>query len=179
MPEKIGEKINIDWTPPVVTPAQPMILPDGSKPKERIWYLAQDFTVRWIENETYHQIIIKAGMPSDGASTPRFSWSLGFLPTGTEMGGAYVHDAAYEVKGVLDKSKWLTIYRWEEDIWVPCKGIVWSRKQCDDYFYRFLLAGGTGKAKAWTMYQALRLFGLPAWNKWWPFNESSAEKGSV
>jgi hypothetical protein len=171
--EIISPKIDMQWIPPVVT------LPNSEK-YERSWYLAKDFIVTWVENNKTHRLIVKKGMPTDGASTPQVLWSFGFLPTGTEFGGAVVHDAAYQVQGDLDKSPWLELYYYDfgKDDWVRESGVKWSRLQCDDYFYRFMLQGGANRAKAWVMFQAVRAFGYWAWEKLYPFNESSIDKGS-
>lgn len=170
--EIISPKINIKWTPPVVT------LPNSNK-YERNWYLAQDFTVTWLENNKYHRLVVKKGMPTDGASVPQLFWSLGFLPTGTEFGGAVIHDAAYQVQGDLDKSQWLELFYFDYDKqdWLPEKGVVWSKKQCDGYFYQFMIQGGANPIKAKTMQLAVEWFGSIAWKKEWPFNESSIDKG--
>jgi len=175
MSEILAPKIDMQWIPPVVRPAQASDLKHPTRDTyklDSLWVVAEDFVVTWFENGKYHKLIIKAGMLTDGASVPQLFWSTGFLPTGTNMGAAMVHDAAYAVKGKLSESKWLTVYTMDENSeWILEKDLVWSKAQCDHYFYQFMLQGGENKFKAWVEYQAVNLFGGPAWNKF-PFTPS-------
>lgn len=82
-----------------------------------------------------HSIIIPDGESFDGASIPRFAWSLVGSPLSDEnLRPGIVHD-------------WL--YRYA----------IYQRKKCDDIFYELLRMEGKSFFGAKVMYLAVRCFG--------------------
>ncbi|WOB06485.1 DUF1353 domain-containing protein [Piscinibacter gummiphilus] len=81
---------------------------------------------RWVVPELF---------TTDGASIPRFLWSLIGSPfTGKYRLPAVAHDAAYQVVGQ-------------------------PKADADRMFHEAMLEQGVGRVKAWAMYSAVRLFG--------------------
>ena len=82
----------------------------------------------------------KRGDVIDGASIPRFLWSmLGGPYSGLHRVATALHDSAYIAK-------------------------VGTRKQADQMMLEKMLADGVGVVKARLMYRAVRWFGRSAWN---------------
>jgi hypothetical protein len=83
----------------------------------------------------------RKGLHWDGASIPRVLWSLvGSPKTGCYRWASIVHDEVYRNRGEY-----------------VGRGV--SRKDADEMFYKACRAKGVGRAKAATMYYALRWFG--------------------
>lgn len=104
--------------------------------------MSKDFS--WIlhepliwEDEKY-QIMVKEGFDFDYASIPTIITNI--LPkNGQEYDrAACLHDALYA-------TQWL------------------QKKECDKLFYDSMLADGVSKITAWSMYQAVRIFGYLAY----------------
>ena len=104
--------------------------------------MSKDFS--WVLHEPLiwecekYQIMVKEGFDFNFASIPTIITNL--LPkNGQEYDrAACLHDALYA-------SQWL------------------QKKECDKLFYASMLADGVNKAKAWSMYQAVRIFGYLAY----------------
>ena len=102
--------------------------------KDNSW-MVQDSLI-WIDEK--YEIRVKAGFDFDFASIPAIITNI--LPkNGQEYDrAACLHDALYA-------SNWL------------------PKSECDRLFYEAMIADGVNKAKAWTMYQAVRWFGGSAY----------------
>lgn len=82
---------------------------------------------------------IRGGFPFDGCSIPRVLWRVfGHPLQGLALPAALVHDALYATQAL-------------------------PRHVADRLFYELLLANGVNRAKAWAMYQGVRLGGWAAW----------------
>lgn len=137
------------YRPPVIT-----ILND------REFELVEPFVFEW-NDPIPKQIVIPKGYPFDGASVPRLVWSItGILPVGLPLGAAAVHDFTYQRKGRLIRDEFKIKHN---GIWVPMAS-VWSRKQCDDMFYRIMQEANVTPWKSFAMYQSVRIFGQAAWD---------------
>lgn len=87
----------------------------------------------------------------DGASSPRWSWSLvGFLPTGIHNPASLIHDYLYGKKGEIRDSK----------------GYFYkvSRKEADLIFKAYLVACGVKSIRVDLSYAAVRVGGWFKWN---------------
>ncbi len=88
-------------------------------------------------------IEVPDGFRYDGASVPRFLWSLsGIRPDGIIRAAALIHDFVYRNKG------------WD--------GLL-TRKEADQLFRIMIRQAGGSWWKAWKAYRAVRLFGRLAW----------------
>lgn len=99
------------------------------------WVLMQELAYRG----AFDRMVVPAGFVTDFASVPRVFWGL-IPPYGKHTRAAVVHD------------------------WLYAMGEV-PRIQADGIFRRIMRECGVGRAKRWTMYLALRLFGWAAWRK--------------
>jgi len=85
-------------------------------------------------------ITVKPGVITDGASIPRFAWSLIGCPlSGKYVGSAIIHDALYDSQ-------------------------ILSRQEADRIFYDMLLHNGVSKFIAKIIYYSVRLFGSKNYN---------------
>lgn len=85
----------------------------------------------------YEALAVPVGFKTDFASVPRLFWGL-FPPYGRHTRAAVIHD------------------------WLYMTGHL-SRADADGIFRRIMRECGVGRARRWTMYGALRLFGWVAW----------------
>jgi len=93
---------------------------------------------------TGKKIIIPKGFYTDGASIPRWLWSVTGSPfAGNYIEAAVIHDFLYHL--AIDKKLKLT-----------------TRKHADDIFYQCMLEYGVPEREAKIKYRAVRLFG-PRW----------------
>ena len=92
------------------------------------------------DGELDYFIRVHPGFVFDGASIPRFAWSiLGLYPMSAQLQGpALIHDALYGAE-------------------------MFDRLTCDRIFYRDLRRQGIGWARASTMYRAVRIGGGFCW----------------
>lgn len=127
--------------------------------------LVEDFTYEWTDKGTNYKIIIPKDFVTDGASIPRFCWSLtGLIPSGVHLGAAVVHDYLYEHRGHLVRGE-LSFGKSERyDFWIVCAS-DWNRKECDDMFRRIMTDAGETVWKREAMYWAVRVFGQAAWDR--------------
>ena len=107
------------------------------------------------ETYTYHApdiapdfyVHVRSGFLCDGASSPRFLWSMtGFLPRGIHDPAALVHDKLYEDKGMH-------------------YGQEYTRKDADKLFYKMLVECGIKSWHAKGAYFAVRVGGGLYWKK--------------
>lgn len=93
------------------------------------------------------QITVPRGFEWDGASVPRFLWSLsGIRPDGLQRAAALVHDYLYRYSGSVEGSY-----------------TTFTRKGADVLFRDMIREAGGSWWMAWKAYRAVRLFGWMAW----------------
>lgn len=97
------------------------------------WQTAAAHTI----NTRYGPVTVPSGFQTDGASIPRFLWSvIGHPMTVKYIRAAIVHDYLYSLG---------------------------EKTTGDKIFYDLLLEDRTNKYLAWIMYQAVKHFGGKAW----------------
>jgi hypothetical protein len=105
---------------------------DGS-----FWRLQNDFSY---ENDNV-KITVKSGFITDGASIPRWLWSIVGNPLESDLlKPAIIHDGLYAIMKL-------------------------TRLESDKLLKEMLLFNGTAKIKAFLVYYAVRLFGGSHWDK--------------
>ena len=95
------------------------------------------------------------GYTYDGASVPRWAWSIiGLTPDGLIRAAALVHDWIGDFSGTLP-------------VWSQIKPTfkTYTRKENDDMFYRNMIKCGVDKRKARIAWMAVRVAGGLFWNK--------------
>lgn len=93
---------------------------------------------------------IRAGFVFDGASVPRWLWSLsGFTPDGLHRAAVLIHDYLYARCGQTD------------DPYVR----PYSRRGADRLMRKIMIASGVPRRRAYLAYIAARLFGGAAWRR--------------
>jgi len=94
-------------------------------------------------------VTIPEGFVWDGASVPRFLWSIsGIRPDGRIRAAALVHDYLYRYGGK-----------------VPSCSRVFTRKEADRLFYEMIREAGGSWWTAWRAWFAVSLFGWLAWKR--------------
>jgi len=95
------------------------------------------------------KVVVKKGFVTDLASVPFFVRPI-VNNTGRYNLAATVHDFLYQQKGVL------------------VSGSVFTRKQCDDFFYELMIRDGVSSFTAFAMWLSVRLwvFNFPPFKKW-------------
>jgi len=89
------------------------------------------------------KVTAKHGMPTDGASIPKFTWRfIGSPFIGKYVGAALIHDALYTSRGLGKLNK----------------------KQVDKLFLEMMKVEGVSYWKRQAMYWAVNLGGDDAWN---------------
>lgn len=123
-----------------MTLEQPDIRPTG--PGEYTLYTEYRYDKKTVP---YRMLWIPAGFKYDGASVPRFLWSVsGIRPDGLIRAAALIHDFIYRYAG------WNGLY---------------TRKQADALFRHIIREAGLGWWTAVRAYRAVRLFGWIPWRK--------------
>jgi hypothetical protein len=138
---------------------QPHIIPITDK----MYRLEEDYVYHWEDGKVPHRITIKKGFEYDGASVPRFAWSLvGIRPDGLIRAAALVHDFIYRHVGEMPPKTCEYLGQkseeWEDD------GCVWSRKRADRLLEIMMKQASSSKIKRWLVYKFVRRFGWVAWN---------------
>jgi hypothetical protein len=140
---------------------QPSLIPISDVGPYR-YQLEKDFTYRWRAEKKTWIITIPAGFTSDGASSPRWVWTLaGITPDGLHRAAALVHDFLYRYGGRLPFG---SFNRWNEmsERWEPV-AVPWTRKQVDKLFANMLAEYGVSKTRRRMMYLAVRMMGGWSW----------------
>jgi hypothetical protein len=122
--------------------------------------LLENASTKWINNGKEYRISLRTGFTWDGATIPRFLWSiLGYYPGGIMTIPSKWHDEIYRKKG------WIFNFMTAQEEYI-------SRKHCDDLFYAHMIRSGVEEKKAKQMYLAVRFFGRFFWadkTDWWIF----------
>lgn len=126
----------------------------------RAYELAEDYSYQWKKHDKHFRIFIKAGFKYDGASVPRFVWSItGIRPDGLIRAAALIHDWIYVYEGDLPAGSYQILV---DDKWVNLDG-KWTRKNADRIFARIMREAGVKKIRRRAAYRAVRLGGWIAW----------------
>jgi hypothetical protein len=137
---------------PIYHPPDITILNDSE------FMLTKRYVFEWTEGNDIWSIQIPEGFVTDGASVPRFCWSLtGLIPTGVHLGAAVVHDYLYQHRGLLVLKELL---KNGEPV-----DAQWDRPACDDIFKRIMVSAGETHWKTYAMFWAVRAFGKAAWDR--------------
>jgi hypothetical protein len=128
--------------------------------KDNHYCLRGDYTYIWRYNKLTHKITIPNGFVYDGASVPRFLWSIfDIYPDGIHRPASLIHDYIYKRKGCLPIQQYCIYYI---DGWISTQ-YKWTRRDADRLFFRILRESGVPKFKRRIMYYAVRLFGYFWW----------------
>ena len=130
---------------------QPITVPIS----DEFYQLTEDFEYVWKKEEVFYRIVIRKGYKFDGASVPRWLWSIsGLHPSGLILAPAVIHDRLLEKAGDLGED-----YQKKVDgKWQTVKA-VWTKEQADKLFCRMLREAGVPKFRRRMAYYAVRLFG--------------------
>lgn len=109
-------------------------------PDYKLYKVQTDFEYHVGAEDSNEIIYVKAGTITDGASIPKFAWSIIGGPLGRYAPAAVVHDECYRRK-------------------------LYPRKRCDQIFLEAMKVLRIWIIKRLMMYRAVRLFGWMAWNK--------------
>ena len=161
-PEKIklNSVINVFRSPPHIIPID-----------KRNYRLDENYRYKWLRDiyinnefnkDVKNRINIPEGYIFDGASVPRWLWSIsGIRPDGKQRTAALIHDWIYVHKGLLPTGS--QEYQDKQGKWKIFQG-KWTRKDADKIFAKILKESGMPKSKRRWMYRAVHWFG---WTKWW------------
>jgi hypothetical protein len=106
---------------------------------------------------------IAAGFEYDGASVPRFLWTLtGIERDGLQRAAALVHDVMYRYEGRLPEDA-QEIWSDGHLKWEPVPEVRWMRAEADALFCRMLREAGVSVLKRRMMYRGVRTFGWVFW----------------
>lgn len=142
--------------------SQPYLVPINNRPE---FELMEDYTYAWDEGKTKCRFTVRKGFTTDKASTPRFSWILGFTHDGMWDAAATIHDRLYQVEGRLNPDDPQSLYEefsLDAVRWVPVSRIL-TRNQCDKLFLQIMEESGVTGWRAEVMYWAVHNFGNFAW----------------
>ncbi len=107
---------------------------------KKLWVVNKAFDYHVGSEESKEVISIPVGYVTDGASIPRFLWSIVGHPLAEYAQSAVVHDIIYGDKR-------------------------YTRKKCDQIFLEAMKVQGVSLWKRRIIYRALRMFGWVSWNK--------------
>lgn len=136
--------------------SQPDVIPiNGDR-----YRLRKTHSYEWEKYNYHFRLIVPAGFEYDGASVPRFLWSItGILPDGLQREAALFHDWIYHHEGCLPKGSYQTEIRGR---WLDVKK-CWTRKNTDRLFGRHMREASVPKVRRRMAFIAVRLFGRKAW----------------
>lgn len=107
-----------------------------------------------------YRLTVPAGYVYDGASVPRWLWSVtGILPDGLQREAALLHDWLYEHRGAPPAPSY---ERAGVRGWEACAE-VWTRGAADRLFGRLMREAGVPKVRRRSAYLAVRAFGWLYW----------------
>lgn len=136
---------------------QPHIVPVRLSDLREGYRLVHDYSYTWTAEGATWRIFVPAGFEYDGASVPRWVWTLtGIVPDGLHRAAALIHDWLYRHAGLLPDGSF-----WKDGHSVD--GFPWQRHQADKLFANILAAHGVSQFRRRNMYRAVRLFGWMAW----------------
>jgi hypothetical protein len=145
---------------------QPHNIPVDGRPHglkhDRAYKLAHDYSYVWEHKGRKYRIFIPAGLVYDGASVPRFAWSItGLRPDGLLRAAALVHDFIYIHEGDMPPGTW---QKKVSGKWADME-TDWKRKQADRMFGRLLREAGVSGWRRRIAYKAVRAAGWIMWRE--------------
>lgn len=121
------------------------------------------YCYEWEKDGVKRRLKIAAGFEYDGASAPRFLWTLtGIERDGLQRAAALVHDVLYRLGGALPdgmQEVWSDVAQ----AWLPVSDARWTREDTDQLFCRMLREAGVSVLKRRMMYRGVRSFGWLFW----------------
>lgn len=144
-----------------------MVQPNIVPVSDRFYRLDEDYTYEWAvgtmtANKAHYRMTVFKGFIYDGATVPRFGWTLtGLLPDGMHRAAALIHDWLYRHGGKLPYGsvKVNVLGDWQ------ITTSDWSRRDSDKLFCRILRESGVSKRRRRFMYFMVRTFGKFFWGK--------------
>jgi hypothetical protein len=136
---------------------QPDLRPIGKR-KYQLW---QNWSYTWVKDDIIRRIKIPAGFISDGASVPRFLWTItGITPDGELRSAALIHDYLYGFGGNLPDGSYQKLDSSNSCSlkWIDLDDI-WTRKNADRIFARIMRECGVSMLKRRMAYRGVRTFG--------------------
>lgn len=138
---------------------QPNIIPIT----DRLYQTVEEYSYEWITGDVVNKIIVPAGYRYDGASVPRFIWSIsGVLPDGLHRGATLVHDWIYFHKGKLPigSMMWKNVGD-SDDMYQNVTAGKWTRKDCDKLWVKMARHAGEPRYKLMNFF--IRKIGWSYW----------------
>jgi hypothetical protein len=127
--------------------------------------LNSPYFYEWEKSGLRRRLRIAAGFEYDGASVPRFLWTLtGIERDGLQRAAALVHDVMYHHEGRLPAGM-QEIWSDGHLEWEPLPEVRWARAEADALFCRMLREAGVGMLKRRMMYRGVRAFGWMFWRR--------------
>ena len=108
-------------------------------PDYKLYKVQINFEYHVGDENSLEIIKVPKGFITDGASIPKFAWSILGGPMGEYSAAAVVHDYCYKYK-------------------------LYTRKRCDYIFYEAMQVLEVPFWKRWLMYHAVRTFAWLGWN---------------
>ncbi len=143
---------------------QPVLNPINRK-EYSLW---EPYTHTWIYTnkktgkKTTYQLTVHKYFITDGASIPRWTWSIGGLtPDGLYRPAALIHDFLYAYRGGPPGELFLK-FNEETKAWEEAR-LPFLREECDELFLQLMLEAGVDNGTAQKMFKAVRMFGWMAW----------------
>ena len=144
----LAEQSNKEREKQVTSLKQPNIIP--VKESGELYELAETFKIDIRRFGGKKNLTIPKGFRYDGASVPRWLWSItGLSRDGIHRVAALVHDFLYENRGFQENEK--------HEYWL-------SRKEVDDVFREMLIELGVADHRVFIAYWGARAFGRLYWN---------------
>lgn len=141
---------------------QPYLIPINNRGE---FELMEDYSYTWEEGSLKSRLTVKKGTKTDKASTPPFSWIIGFTKDGLWDAGSTLHDPLYQCEGRVSTDDPLLSYEEFNPstlVWEP-KFRQFTRQQCDRLFLNVMYEAGVSHWRAGVMWWAVATFGSLAW----------------
>ena len=139
----------------------------------RKWQLMEDYPCYFKLSGIWYKVVIYKGFVYDGASIPRFAWSiLGKTPMGQHDSGTIFHDLVYMVKdGIINNQCHHVAYVALPQGWQTVKALKLSRKEADKIMFNIIentkgvVIDRKMSRQLRLMYRSIRIFGGVMWRK--------------
>ena len=136
------------------------VQPDARPVEKNIYELFEEWTYTWEKDGVTRRLVLPKGFRYDGASVPRFLWSvIGLRPDGLIRAAALVHDFLYFYGGKVPSGSYQILN--DNDEWdnLESEEDIWTRKNSDRIFVRLMREFGVSKIKRRLAYYGVRSFG--------------------
>lgn len=129
---------------------QPLIIP--YKESGDLYELVEDYRINLLPFGYNITLNIHKGFKYDGASVPRWLWSLaGFSSDGLHRASALVHDYLYVQKGKVISADGTDRFEF-------------TREECDKLLRDMMEAVSIAEHRVWLAYHAVKWFGKHVWD---------------